>query len=400
MEAAEETLKKQGSSTDDLQSQRMVSLLGQKRKTLEEDEEELINMRAKLFRFSYENGLPKWKERGIGHVKLLKHTVKGTIRLLMRRDKILKICANHHITPSTALKHSAWSKRAWVWHTQADFADETPKSELLAIRYVNADIAQEFKRKFEQCINELREREKRASLGKEESTGEVSQKPDELSVEQDGQREPESHDNVSPKPEELSVKEDSQGELKSHEVSQEPEEHFMEEATQEESEGQEVEATQGEPESPEMEGTKGEHERPEMDANQEEPESPEMEATQEEPQSPEMEPESPEMEATQEEPQSPEMEATQEEPQSPEMEATQEEPESQEMEAAQEEPESPEMEATQEEPQSPEMEPQSPEMEATQEEPKSPEMEAAQEEPEPPEMEEKEGIQEEAEEQQ
>lgn len=29
-------------------------------------------------------------------MKLLKHKEKGTIRLLMRRDKTLKICANHY----------------------------------------------------------------------------------------------------------------------------------------------------------------------------------------------------------------------------------------------------------------------------------------------------------------
>lgn len=52
--------------------------------------------RAKLYRFASENDPPEWKERGTGDVKLLKHKEKGTIRLLMRRDRTLKICANHH----------------------------------------------------------------------------------------------------------------------------------------------------------------------------------------------------------------------------------------------------------------------------------------------------------------
>jgi Ran-binding protein 1 len=51
--------------------------------------------RAKLYRFSSDNDPPEWKERGTGDVKLLKHKEKGTIRLLMRRDRTLKICANH-----------------------------------------------------------------------------------------------------------------------------------------------------------------------------------------------------------------------------------------------------------------------------------------------------------------
>ena len=52
--------------------------------------------RAKLYRFASENEPPEWKERGTGDVKLLRHKEKGTIRLLMRRDRTLKICANHH----------------------------------------------------------------------------------------------------------------------------------------------------------------------------------------------------------------------------------------------------------------------------------------------------------------
>lgn len=51
--------------------------------------------RAKLYRFASENDPPEWKERGTGDVKLLKHKEKGNIRLLMRRDRTLKICANH-----------------------------------------------------------------------------------------------------------------------------------------------------------------------------------------------------------------------------------------------------------------------------------------------------------------
>lgn len=39
---------------------------------------------------------PEWKERGTGEIKLLKHNETGKIRVLMRREKTLKICANHY----------------------------------------------------------------------------------------------------------------------------------------------------------------------------------------------------------------------------------------------------------------------------------------------------------------
>ena len=57
----------------------------------------VFDRRAKSYRYVIddEDG-PQWKERGIGDVKLLKHKIKGTVRVLMRRDKTLKICINHH----------------------------------------------------------------------------------------------------------------------------------------------------------------------------------------------------------------------------------------------------------------------------------------------------------------
>nr|XP_031299124.1 ran-specific GTPase-activating protein [Camelus dromedarius] len=138
-------------------------------------------MRAKLFRFASENDLPEWKERGTGDVKLLKHKEKGTIRLLMRRDKTLKICANHYITPMMELKPNAGSDRAWVWNTHADFADECPKQELLAIRFLNAENAQKFKTKFEECRKEIEEREKKGSA-RNDSAESVAEKLDALTV--------------------------------------------------------------------------------------------------------------------------------------------------------------------------------------------------------------------------
>ncbi|XP_051279365.1 ran-specific GTPase-activating protein [Dicentrarchus labrax] len=155
----------------------IVSLPEQDVKTLEEDEEELFKMRAKLYRFASENDPPEWKERGTGDVKLLKHKEKGTIRLLMRRDRTLKICANHHITTAMELKPNAGSDRAWVWNTLADYADECPKPELLAIRFLNAENAQKFKGKFDECKEEVRK-----TLGNTDSANKVAEKLEELSV--------------------------------------------------------------------------------------------------------------------------------------------------------------------------------------------------------------------------
>jgi len=116
-------------------------------KTYEEDEDILYKMRAKLFRF--DNGLNQWKERGTGDVKLLQHKETKKVRLVMRRDKTLKVCANHHISSEMRLQPNIGSDRSWVWKVAADYTEDPPTAETLAIRFGSPEIANEFKRQFE-----------------------------------------------------------------------------------------------------------------------------------------------------------------------------------------------------------------------------------------------------------
>ncbi|KAJ1982845.1 Ran GTPase binding protein Sbp1 [Dimargaris verticillata] len=116
-------------------------------RTLEEDEEVVFKMRAKLFRF--DKTANEWKERGTGDVKLLQHAKSHQVRVLMRRDKTFKICANHLVTEDMRLAPNIGSERSWVWNVAADISDGEPQQELLAIRFANADNAQQFKDKFD-----------------------------------------------------------------------------------------------------------------------------------------------------------------------------------------------------------------------------------------------------------
>merc|ERR1712141_560243 len=91
--------------------------------TGEDQEDETFKMRAKLFRFDSTADPPEWKERGTGDVKLLQQKDKpDKIRILMRRDKTLKICANHFVQSWMLLKPMKGSDRAWMWLVQADYA--------------------------------------------------------------------------------------------------------------------------------------------------------------------------------------------------------------------------------------------------------------------------------------
>ncbi|XP_065785283.1 E3 SUMO-protein ligase RanBP2-like isoform X3 [Muntiacus reevesi] len=122
-------------------------------RTGEEDEEEFFCNRAKLYRFDAASR--EWKERGIGNVKILRHKTSGKIRLLMRREQVLKICANHYISPDMALAPNAGSDRSFVWYA-LDYADESPKPEQLAIRFKTPEEAALFKCKFEEAQSLLK----------------------------------------------------------------------------------------------------------------------------------------------------------------------------------------------------------------------------------------------------
>ncbi|CAG4932362.1 unnamed protein product [Colias eurytheme] len=114
--------------------------------TNEEDEEELVKIRARLYR--YDTSDHEWKERGTGDIKLLRHKINHTVRVVMRRDKTLKVCANHFITPDIRMNVHCGSDKAFNWSVFADYADETMKQELLAIKFGNAQNAELWKAKF------------------------------------------------------------------------------------------------------------------------------------------------------------------------------------------------------------------------------------------------------------
>ena len=123
----------------------------------------------------------EWKERGTGEVKLLEHKETKKIRVLMRREKTLKICANHYglffffvssffledcekaslltklpVDPSMELKEHSGSARAWIYTAPADFADGEAKAEVFAIRFADADIAKNWKAEFDKAREHMK----------------------------------------------------------------------------------------------------------------------------------------------------------------------------------------------------------------------------------------------------
>ncbi|KAK4044657.1 RanBP1 domain-containing protein [Parachaetomium inaequale] len=135
-------------------------------KTNEEMEEQVFKMRAKLFKYVSESR--EWKERGTGDVRLLKHRDNGKTRLVMRRDKTLKVCANHYVVPEMKLSPNVGSDRSWVWNVVADVSEGEPEALTLAIRFANSDNANQFKDAFIKAQKENETLFKNAEAGGEE----------------------------------------------------------------------------------------------------------------------------------------------------------------------------------------------------------------------------------------
>lgn len=116
-------------------------------------------MRSKLFIFGETlldkgTGKKSWRERGIGEAKILRHKEHQRLRLLMRQEKTMKVIANHAIDPRIKLEKNAGSDRSWVW-SAFDFAEGELVEVVFALRFADSEIADEFKKKFEDAQKEM-----------------------------------------------------------------------------------------------------------------------------------------------------------------------------------------------------------------------------------------------------
>ncbi|KAI4353384.1 hypothetical protein L6164_002340 [Bauhinia variegata] len=109
--------------------------------TGEENEDAILDLKSKLYRFDKDGN--QWKERGAGTVKLLKHKETGKVRLVMRQSKTLKICANHLVHATMTVQEHSGNDKSCVWHA-SDFSDGELKDELFCIRFASVENCKTF----------------------------------------------------------------------------------------------------------------------------------------------------------------------------------------------------------------------------------------------------------------
>lgn len=111
-------------------------------KTGEEEEIIKFEYRAKLLRFVKES--KEWKERGVGNMKVLVNkNDPNKVRLLMRREQVLKLCCNQLISKDTKFSKLPKLETALSWYGQ-DFSENELTTELLAVRFKTAETCNEF----------------------------------------------------------------------------------------------------------------------------------------------------------------------------------------------------------------------------------------------------------------
>lgn len=113
------------------------------KKTGEENEDVMFSERCKLYRLTES----EWKERGIGLMKILKSKETGKYRVLMRREQVHKICANHAITSEMELKAK---DNHWMWAAN-DFSEGQTKPEKFLVRFKHNEQSRKFKDVFDEA---------------------------------------------------------------------------------------------------------------------------------------------------------------------------------------------------------------------------------------------------------
>lgn len=79
----------------------------------DEVEKTLFKQKVKMFKWDHDVG--EWKEHGVGDLKILFHPVQKYYQVLMRCDRVLKVCVKHIISKDFEMKPLNTSVHTVVW---------------------------------------------------------------------------------------------------------------------------------------------------------------------------------------------------------------------------------------------------------------------------------------------
>lgn len=134
--------------------------------TGEEGESQLFCQRARLFRWDKEaeggeGAGGEWKARGVGELKILADEASRKYRIVMRRDQIMKICANHYVMPGINMKRHPQRAVACMWSARdfavmdADIANPEGNDEVFMAQFKTEETATEFYDTVMACLEKV-----------------------------------------------------------------------------------------------------------------------------------------------------------------------------------------------------------------------------------------------------
>ncbi|VDL65823.1 unnamed protein product, partial [Nippostrongylus brasiliensis] len=109
----------------------------------------IFEERCKLYRFA--DDTKEWKERGTGVLKVLENTNNKKCRIVMRREQVHKVCANHQLLPGMTIQMMRRGEKAMMWYCE-DFSEEEGSHEKLSARFASVEVANKFKEVFENAV--------------------------------------------------------------------------------------------------------------------------------------------------------------------------------------------------------------------------------------------------------
>ncbi|KAI6183355.1 hypothetical protein M3Y97_00480500 [Aphelenchoides bicaudatus] len=143
-EAAGDDMAPEGFAPDDAQFKRPDIALPDliEAKTGEDDGEVIFSARCRLYRFLPGNEV---KEHGTGDIKLLKARATGKIRCVMRREQVLKVCANFAVQPGFVINTTKRGDNVLTWACKDYSEDSNGEDMTLVCRFKDVATANQFK---------------------------------------------------------------------------------------------------------------------------------------------------------------------------------------------------------------------------------------------------------------
>ncbi|KAA3670550.1 uncharacterized protein DEA37_0006399 [Paragonimus westermani] len=121
--------------------------------TGKEHKQHLFADRARLYR--YDEPSATWKTRGVGEVRILHDSDKDKCRIVIRRDQVRKMCANHAVTADLKVTPHSRDGRIAIWAVRNVAEVLDGKDEAFMIQFKTDDILTQFMTIVNRCITKL-----------------------------------------------------------------------------------------------------------------------------------------------------------------------------------------------------------------------------------------------------